>query len=64
MKKIVFVSHCILNTASKVILYNQEEMDAEESLRKEFLQKAIADDISSSFPARSSPSTAPSAGGM
>ncbi len=45
MKKIVFVSHCILNTASKVILYNQEEMDAEESLRKEFLQKAIADDI-------------------
>ena len=33
MQKIVFVSHCILNTASKVVLYNQEEMDAEEALR-------------------------------
>lgn len=45
MKKIVFVSHCILNTASKVVLYNQEEIDAEEALRKEFLQQAIANDI-------------------
>ncbi|MCI9217850.1 CD3072 family TudS-related putative desulfidase [Lachnospiraceae bacterium 42-17] len=45
MKKIIFVSHCILNTASKVILYNQEEMDTEEALRKKFLQKAVANDI-------------------
>lgn len=45
MKKIIFVSHCILNTASKVVMYNQDEMDAEEKLRKEFLQKAIANDI-------------------
>lgn len=45
MKKIVFVSHCILNTASKVVLYNQQEIDAEEALRKEFLQQAIANDI-------------------
>lgn len=45
MKKILFVSHCILNTASKVVLYNQEEMDAEESLRKKFLNEAINNDI-------------------
>ena len=36
MKKIIFVSHCILNTASKVVLYNQTDMDAEENLRKKF----------------------------
>ena len=41
MKKIVFVSHCILNTASKVVLYNQEEIDAEENLRLQFLRKAL-----------------------
>ena len=41
MKKIIFVSHCILNTASKVVMYDQEEMDSEEKLRKQFLQKAI-----------------------
>lgn len=39
MQKIVFVSHCILNTASKVVLYNQEEMDAEEALRKKFMHQ-------------------------
>lgn len=41
MKKIIFVSHCILNTASKVVLYNQTDMDAEENLRKKFMHKAI-----------------------
>ena len=41
MKKIVFVSHCILNTASKVVLYNKEEIDAEEKLRLQFMQKAL-----------------------
>ena len=45
MKKIIFVSHCILNTASKVVMYDQEEMDSEEKLRKQFLQKAIENDI-------------------
>ena len=45
MKKVLFVSHCILNTASKVVLYNQEEMEAEEKLRKEFLNLAINNDI-------------------
>lgn len=45
MKKIILVSHCILNTASKVVMYNQEEMDSEEQLRKQFLKKAIDNDI-------------------
>ena len=45
MQKIVFVSHCILNTASKVVLYNQEEMDAEEALRKKFMHLSIDRDI-------------------
>lgn len=41
MKKILFVSHCILNTASKVVLYNQADIDAEEDLRVRFLTKAV-----------------------
>lgn len=45
MKKIIFVSHCILNTASKVVLYDQAEIDAEDSLRKKFLSLAIEHDI-------------------
>ncbi len=45
MKKIVFVSHCILNVASKVVMYNQEEIDAEEELRKKFMHLAIDNDI-------------------
>lgn len=45
MKKIVFVSHCILNIASKVVMYDKEEMDAEQALRKEFMHKAIDNDI-------------------
>ncbi|MGD6730080.1 MAG: CD3072 family TudS-related putative desulfidase [Pleomorphochaeta sp.] len=45
MKKIVFVSHCILNVASKVVMYNKEEMDKEDALRKEFLNKAINNDV-------------------
>ena len=45
MQKIVFVSHCILNTASKVVLYNQEEIDAEEALRKKFMHLAIDGNI-------------------
>ncbi len=45
MKKIIFVSHCILNTAAKVVLYNQEEIDAEENLRIKFLNKAISNGV-------------------
>lgn len=45
MKKIIFVSHCILNTASKVVLYNQTDMDAEENLRKKFMHKAIDQEV-------------------
>lgn len=44
-EKIIFVSHCILNTASKVVLYNQEEIDAEEALRKKFMYKIIDKEI-------------------
>lgn len=45
IKKILLVGHCILNTASKVVLYDKEEMDAEERLRKRFLLKAVEQDI-------------------
>lgn len=45
MQKIIFVSHCILNTASKVVMYNQKEIDSEEKLRKQFLKKAIENDV-------------------
>ncbi|MBR5340609.1 MAG: hypothetical protein IK151_01640 [Erysipelotrichaceae bacterium] len=41
MKIILFVSHCILNVASKVILYDEEEINAEEDLRLKFLNAAI-----------------------
>ncbi len=41
MKKIIFVSHCILNTASKVVLYNQTDMDAEENLQKNSCTKQL-----------------------
>ena len=34
MQKIVFVSHCILKTAAKVVLYEQDAIDAEEELRR------------------------------
>lgn len=45
MKKIVFVSHCILNIASKVIMYTPDDMAAEEDLRKKFMHLAIDNDI-------------------
>ena len=34
MQDIIFVSHCVLNTASKVVMYNEAEMAAEEELRR------------------------------
>ncbi|MGV8980804.1 CD3072 family TudS-related putative desulfidase [Clostridium sp.] len=44
-KKIVFVSHCVLNTASKVVYYNKQDITEEEVDRKNFLCKAIKGDI-------------------
>lgn len=41
MKKIILVSHCILNTAAKVVLYNERDIAAEEELRLKFLKKAL-----------------------
>jgi predicted secreted protein len=44
-KKIVVVSHCILNTASKVVYYNSIDITEEEIDRKKFLCDAIKEDI-------------------
>lgn len=41
MQKILFVAHCILNTAAKVVLYREDEKAAEEALRLQFLGQAI-----------------------
>jgi predicted secreted protein len=38
MNKILIVSHCILNTASKVVSYNQEEMKQESTNREELIK--------------------------
>lgn len=40
-QKILFVGHCILNTASKVVMFEAEDMAAEEKLRVQFLHAAI-----------------------
>lgn len=45
MQKIVFVSHCILNTAAKVVLYEQDAIDAEEELRRRFVGKALTQGV-------------------
>ena len=44
-KKIVVVSHCVLNTASKVVYYNKKDITEEEIDRKNFLCGAIKEDI-------------------
>ncbi len=44
-KRIVVVSHCVLNTASKVVYYNSTAMTEEEIDRKKFLTWAIKEDI-------------------
>lgn len=41
MQKIIFTAHCLLNTAAKVVLYEKEDMAAEETLRRRFLSKAV-----------------------
>lgn len=40
-QKILFVAHCILNISSKVVMWDYDDMAAEEALRQRFLQKAI-----------------------
>ncbi len=44
-QKILFVAHCILNISSKVVMWEYEDMAAEEDLRKKFLMKAIPQDV-------------------
>lgn len=44
-KKVVILSHCVLNTASKVIYYAKEDITEEEIARKNFLYEAIKEDI-------------------
>ena len=41
MKNIIVSAHCILNVATKVVLYNKEEIEGEENLRLKFLRQAI-----------------------
>lgn len=45
MKRILFVSHCLMNTAAKVINPFSENRTSEDTLRKEFLYRAIDQDI-------------------
>ena len=40
MHHIIFVSHCVLNTAAKVVLFEKDDIAEEEKLRLEFLRKA------------------------
>lgn len=41
MQEIIFVSHCLLNTAAKVEMFDDEAMAAEERLRRRFLAAAL-----------------------
>lgn len=45
MKRVLFVSHCILNTASKVTNISKQQPSPEEILRKKFVVKAIEENI-------------------
>lgn len=45
MKKILVVTHCILNRASKVERYNVESIDKENELRKALLNEVFEQDI-------------------
>ena len=45
MKRILVVTHCILNRASKVKSYNIEEINKENELRKELLKEVFEKDI-------------------
>lgn len=45
MQKIIFVSHCILNTASKVASAQSSNQIAEEAVRQEFLMRVLKSGI-------------------
>ena len=45
MEKIIFLFLCLLNTASKVVMYTKSEMEEEEKLRKLFLNYAVNNNI-------------------
>lgn len=45
MNKLLIVSHCILNTASKVVSYQPEEMEEESRNRERLLDYAIKNQI-------------------
>ena len=45
MKKILIVSHCVLNSASKLKSFDQNEIESENNLRRELLKKVIDNDI-------------------
>lgn len=45
MKKLVLISHCILNTSSKVFYYGNKENSKENINRKKFLNECFNNDI-------------------
>lgn len=45
MEKVLFVAHCVLNTASKVVMDENEDMQKEAALRKRLLKMAVEKDI-------------------
>lgn len=45
MKRILLVSHCVLNTASKLKTYDEKSASEEEGLRKEIVKAAIDCDV-------------------
>lgn len=45
MQKILFVSHCILNTASKVTTNNSKSQGSEELVRQEFILRTLKSGI-------------------
>ncbi|MDU6264721.1 MAG: hypothetical protein E6600_09455 [Anaerocolumna aminovalerica] len=45
MDKILIVSHCILNTSSKVVSYNQEEIKQENANREKLIKYVLKNNI-------------------
>ena len=45
MKRILVVSHCLLNTASKVERYKDASIQSEEELRRRILKKALEEGV-------------------
>ena len=45
MLKILFVSHCLLNTAAKVKSFKKEEMEKEEALRLQVIRAALEQEV-------------------